>query len=189
MSRLTSAFAAAALIVLAGPVAAQTYSASANYANPDATTTASYRTRGPCNDPWVTIALERVYGRADASYCATILYNGGRWNDFNQLVHAVAATRSSLMRSNIVLRGGYLGDPSKPAIAIFQGGRIVGAGAGNIVGAGAGNIVAAGAGNIIAAGGGNIVGAGAGNLRYDAPGARRLQSAGSVSLPTGSLSW
>jgi len=63
-----------------------------SYANPDETTTRVTKQRGPCSDPWVTMALTRVYGAADAGKCDAKLYNGGSWGSYNELIHAVALT-------------------------------------------------------------------------------------------------
>lgn len=88
---------ATAVVVLsfAGTAAAQSYSPSSTYANPETETANQARQRGPCSDPWVTLALERVYGRADQAKCNASLYNGGRWDSYNTLIHAVAKAKSS----------------------------------------------------------------------------------------------
>lgn len=139
------------------PAAAQSYSASTTYPNPDGSA------RGPCNDPWVSRALEIVSGRADPAYCAVGLYNGGTWRSFNELVHAVASTRNSLNAAGASLRVVSVRGVSYNMIAVFEGDNLVAAGGGNLVAAGGGNLVAAGGGNIlisnnqlVAAGGGNI---------------------------------
>lgn len=164
-----------------------TYSVSARYANPEQTTTDMARKRGPCGDPWVTIALERVHGRADPAKCNVKLYNNGQWSDYNQLVHAVAKAGGVAGPG-----GGNAGGPPKPTIDVTQvkyeclsqtscnlfaksgekigvvaGGQLsvslppnmVAAGGGNLVGNDGASMVAAGGGNMVAAGGGNILAA------------------------------
>lgn len=191
MKKIMIAAAAVAAFAAAGPAFAQ-YSASSSYANPDQTTTQVYQTsRKVCNDPWVTIALIRVYGSADPAKCAPALYNNGQWSDYNQLVHAVAKTRDSFAAAGIDLKLGT--QNGQTVVAILQGGSLVAAGGGNLVAAGGGNLVAAGGGNLVAAGGGNLivppttppanlVAAGGGNYT--------LQSGRSVKLPAGNgLRW
>lgn len=175
------------------PATAQSYTPSMTYPNPDG----NIRGRGPCSDPWVSVALEIVHGRADPAYCAVGLYNGGSWNSFNQLVHAVAATRNSLNSSGTSFRVVPVQGASYNVIGIFQGGSLVAAGGGNMVAAGGGNMVAAGGGNLIirnnqmvAAGGGNMVAAGGGNIAPIASlgSGYSLQSAKKrIALPVGGI--
>jgi hypothetical protein len=190
----------AAVTVFAAPAVAQSYSAGTRYPNPDAETAAA-RQRGPCNDPWVTIALERVYGRADPALCAPALYRGGSWGSFNDLIHAVAATRNATPAG--WLRVVPVRGASYNMIGVFNGGTLVAAGGGNLVAAGGGNLVAAGGGNIrivnnqlVAAGGGNLVSPGGGNIAPVANfspasgGGYGLQSTGgaqTMRLPVGSI--
>ncbi|MES2683873.1 MAG: hypothetical protein V4650_10180 [Pseudomonadota bacterium] len=180
-----------------GTHAGGSYIPGSTYANPAPETTAQYRNK-PCADPWVGIALVRVYGAADPALCATGLYNGGQWRDFNELVHAVEATRVSNQRQSLALRLMPIQGTNKLAIAVFQGSRMVAAGGGNLVAAGGGNIVAAGAGNVLVNNGGNLVAAGGGNFVGNAGGnalpvaettaaSFGLQSGTSVKLPKGSL--
>ena len=65
--------------------AQSTYEATASHANPDGTTEAFIKRCGPCGDPWVTMALERVFGKADAAKCNVGRYNNGRWSSYNEL--------------------------------------------------------------------------------------------------------
>jgi len=190
-----AALTALALLASAGVAQAQSYSPSMTYPNPDGNMN-SIRARGPCGDPWVTVALEIVNGRADPALCAVGLYNGGQWSSFNQLIHAVAATRNALASSGSRLSVERVQGASYSVIALWKGGSMVAAGGGNMVAAGGGNIVAAGGGNLliinnrmVAAGGGNLVSPGGGNI---APVATirqgySLQSGRSVRLPTGGI--
>lgn len=90
-------------LTFAGAAAAQYYNYNPRntYGNPAPDITAEARSKGPCGDPWVTLALINVHGRADPSKCNVALYNGGRWNDFNQLMHAVAKKKNSGQTSSL----------------------------------------------------------------------------------------
>lgn len=184
MKRLMLAAAAVATFATAGGAAAQTFNANSSYADPDSTTTAAYQTapRKVCNDPWVTIALIRVFGSADPAYCAPGLYNGGQWGNFDQLVKAVAATKQTFSTQGVVLKPATQNGAS--VVAVFLGGNLVAAGGGNLVAAGGGNLVAAGGGNLQVPATmppANLVAAGGGNYT--------LQSGRSAKLPVGGLRW
>ncbi|MBX3592924.1 hypothetical protein [Sphingomonas sp.] len=145
--KFVSFVAAAVTLIGAVPAFAQ--------ANPTAAETQAARSRGPCGDPWVTIALETVYGRVpDRLHCSISLYNGGRWSSYAELLGAVRAGRYSFRPVRIDGNGPLAG---RFALGIFQGGSLVAAGGGNMVAAGGGNMVAAGGGNMVAAGGGNVI--------------------------------
>jgi hypothetical protein len=173
------------------PAQAQSYNPGTTYPNP------SGAARAPCNDPWVSAALEIVHGRADPALCAVGLYRGGSWGSFNELVHAVAATRNALSASGTSLRVVPVRGANFQAIGVYQGGSLVAAGGGNLVAAGGGNLVAAGGGNLIlannqlvAAGGGNLVSPGGGNLAPVASlgSGYSLQSASKrIALPVGGI--
>jgi hypothetical protein len=113
----------------------------------------SYRGR-PCNDPWVTIALQIVTGSANPAYCSPSLYNGGQWNSFNQLVHAVGATTQQLNSQGVTLQAVKI--QGGVGIAVFQSGRSLAVLDRSLVAAGAGSLVAAGAGSLVAAGAGSF---------------------------------
>lgn len=195
-ARIATAFVAA--LCVAGPIGAQSYTPTMRYPNPDGDMN-SVRRRGPCLDPWVTIALEINYGRADPALCAPALYKLGRWGTFDELVHAVAATKAATGGTS-TLRVVPVEGRNISMIGVFRGGSLVAAGGGNLVAAGGGNLVAAGGGNmvsivsgrLVAAGGGNMVAAGGGNL---APVAEvktstyGLKSGQSISLPAGTIAF
>lgn len=101
MSKPMISLALVLTLTFGGTAAAQSYNPSHNYGNPDPHTTAEARSRGPCGDPWVSLALIAVYGRADPSKCNVALYNGGQWNNYNQLMHAVAKQKSSGQASSL----------------------------------------------------------------------------------------
>jgi hypothetical protein len=127
------ALALASTLAFAGAAAAQSYNPRGNYANPDVNTTAAYKRKGPCNDPWVTIALDNVYGRAEPSKCNVALYNNGHWSDFNQLMHAVAKRKNSDQASSLAAsakpptpRAGDLINKSPGHLVGQDGGTLVG---------------------------------------------------------------
>lgn len=129
-------------LTFAGTAAAQSYNPSHNYGNPDPHTTAEARSRGPCGDPWVTLALIAVYGRAESSKCNVALYNGGKWNNYNQLMHAVAKQKSSGQASSLVgsAKPSSLAGSAKPPspragdLINKNPGRLVGQDGGTLVG-------------------------------------------------------
>jgi hypothetical protein len=138
---------------------AQTYSQSSSYANPDNTTTEVIRRRGPCTDPWVTMALERVYGSADRILCDARRYNNGSWSSFNQLVHAVGKV-SRLPVFDV--RTGTARNVSDVSVDVFEArGRKVGTitnGEFVVDPAMVSTMVAAGGGNLIGNDGSTLVG-------------------------------
>jgi|GEM_PF-2236350 len=153
-----------------------------SFANPDQVMTNAWRNRG-CRDPWVAIALNNVYGQVNPALCGIALYNGGQWSNFNQLQHAVAATRSALQSQNVSVKLVRL--PSgQTGVGFLQGGRMVAAGGGNLLGNDGGSMVAAGGGNLIGNDGGSLT------AHYIAPGQRTLQNArGAIRLPVGQIAY
>jgi hypothetical protein len=134
-------------LALAGPVAGS----AAAQSNPSEDQTRSARSRGPCSDPWVTMALESLFRRVPSSACDIKLYNNGSWGSYAQLLGAVRSTyRPVVIGGNGPLAG-------KAALGVFSGSQLIGAGGASMVAAGGGNMVAAGGGNMVAAGGGNIM--------------------------------
>jgi hypothetical protein len=146
-TRLVLAGAMAAMtLTLATPAAAQSYLESIRYPNP--TGDLNDKRGKPCADPWVTYALQIVYdANFSAGHCAITLYNGGRWSDFNQLVHAVARTRDSLKAQGLRLGSARVDGRLVPVLI-----------------EGANNIVAAGAGNLIGMDGATLIGNDAGSF-------------------------
>lgn len=161
-------------LTFAGTAAAQYYNYNPRntYGNPAPDMTAEARRKGPCGDPWVTLALINVYGRADPSKCNVALYNGGRWNDFNQLMHAVAkqkgASGGTAAVPTLTLTDTYhkcspaanhceIFSKEKIKVGILTDGNftpevppMVAAGGGNLVGNDGAGMVAAGGGNAVA---------------------------------------
>lgn len=174
------AFAVVAAACIALPsVAGAVYEPNKTYANPS--TQQTNNNRGTfCSDPWVTMALDIVYGDMDRqkSRCTVSLYNGGQWNNFNQLVHAVGKKRLANLPKLDLSRTKYLCTTTPKSCTIYSGNLIKVGKVENgnftveldtnfkasIVAAGAGNMVAAGGGNLIGLDGASIVAAGAGNV-------------------------
>ena len=157
MKRLAFLFTAAVCIAGAGPAAAQSYSAKSTYPNPDGNM-ALFR-NNPCQDPWVTIAVQIVYGTANAARCPIHLYNNGRWNSFNQLVHAVAAYKKKMSAEALTMSPRWLEGTNLvvPVMMDSNTGAIVAAGAGNLISNGT-NIISNNGANIISNNGANIIG-------------------------------
>ena len=179
--KAVSYFVLIAASIVSGAVAAQSYSSSTKYDNPSNETTALAKKNGPCSDPWLTIALTKVYGSADIHKCNASLYNGGRWSDYNQLVHAVAKAKGSVYSPTAPNFGLNPIAPRPLAAITAPAGRAgladhkmtaqeaqaqIRAKGGNLTLAQANQLVAAGGGNLtllqvlglVAAGGGNLVG-------------------------------
>ena len=58
--------------------------------------TPKYRSQGPCSDPWITIAINDVFGNTrkiqgggETGECNKSLYNGGTWSNYAELYKAV----------------------------------------------------------------------------------------------------
>ena len=92
MRRILFLLMAASSVGAAGIAHAQDYSPMLSYANPDRTTEELVRQRGPCSDPWVTLAQTRVFGTATLAGCDIKRYNNGSWNSYNELIHAMGMT-------------------------------------------------------------------------------------------------
>lgn len=148
---LLSLISGIALVLAPNLAFAQSYNRNQTYQAPK--NFESYRGR-PCNDPWVTIALQIVNGTANPAYCSPSLYNGGQWNSFDRLVHAVADTNQQLNSQGVTLKA--VKTSGGVGIAVFQSSKSLGVLDRSLVAAGAGNLVAAGAGNLVAAGAGNF---------------------------------
>src|SRR5688572_2228947 len=86
---------AMAVSVAPQPANAQGYNPRTNYPNPSQQETQAARGM-TCRDPWVSLALQKVKGSVNAAYCLVTLYNGGQWDSYNTLIHAVAGTTGSL---------------------------------------------------------------------------------------------
>lgn len=171
MSKPVISLAIVLTLTFAGSAAAQYYNPGHSYGNPDTHTTAEAKRKGPCGDPWVTLALNAVHGRADPSKCNVALYNGGQWSNFNQLVHAVAkqkgASGGTAAVPTLTLTDTYhkcsassnqceIFSKEKTKVGVLINGNftpevppMVAAGGGNLVGNDGAGMVAAGGGNAV----------------------------------------
>ncbi|MFD1469133.1 hypothetical protein ACFQ48_12940 [Hymenobacter caeli] len=113
-----------------------------------------------CRDPWVSQAIQQVYGRkpvgqGEACDCNIRLYNSGAWGSYNELVGYVQQLRQS------GLQFGYAPLGSNSVLAVAQGKQVLAVAvfdaSGNLVASGGGNLVASGGGNLVASGGGNLI--------------------------------
>ena len=71
---------------------AQTYKPTGRHPNPDQAVVSDYSfSKRVCTSPWLTIALDEVYGPTNwgDGLCATALYNGGLNGSYGALVDAV----------------------------------------------------------------------------------------------------
>jgi hypothetical protein len=101
----TICFATVTLIVLFGSTAV------AQLPNPSQSDTDAARRRGPCRDPWITIAIEassnrRPKGVGDYGECNYLLYNGGSWSNYDELSRAVGVLLRSNLRISLTSLGG-----------------------------------------------------------------------------------
>lgn len=77
---------------------AQTYNPGGRYPDPGPATMSDYSfSKRVCTSPWLTIALDDVYGPANwgDGLCATALYNGGLNGSYGTLVKAVYMYKSN----------------------------------------------------------------------------------------------
>lgn len=180
-SVMFASLATLAFTALPGAATAQDYNPRSSYADPDSTTTDVWKRRGPCGDPWVSIALSRVYGTVDPAKCNVALYNGGRWNNYNELVHAVGRQKNagggtaSAPKPTIDLRRLKYDCPTPSSCSIFSNdgdkvgvltngnfqpelpAKIVAAGGGNLVGNDGASLVGNDGASLVAAGSLNLI--------------------------------
>lgn len=176
-----------ASVLLPHQAAAQNFNAQTRYANPTQQETNAARALG-CADPWVGLALKKVKGSFTVADCLVRLYNGGNWDSFNTLIHAVNGTKASFAQAGAALLPARFPNGS-PGVVLRLNGQIVAAGGGNLIGQDGASIASligkggAGVVNVPA----NLIGTGVGSLKVGAAGERHLQSKGSVRLPSGAL--
>jgi hypothetical protein len=133
MRMVALSLAGACFVAAAAPAGARYYNSTGNYANPDGTMTQQARGR-VCSDPWVTLALESVYGSADPAKCSIDLYNRGQWRDYNELVHAVEATRLAFLKAGLDLKLGFDTAAKKPIVVLVDGSnRVIGNDSGSLI--------------------------------------------------------
>ncbi len=176
-----------AAALLPQPAGAQGYSAQTQYPNPSQEETQAARKMG-CADPWVALALRKVKGSYNAADCVTTLYNGGQWDNFNTLIHAVSQTTSSLAQQGAMLVPAKFPN-GQPGVVLKLNGQIVAAGGGNLIGQDGASIS-----NLIGKGGAGVVtvpaeliGTGVGSLKFAGANVRYTASKGAVRLPSGAL--
>lgn len=175
-----ASWASVACIAVPGAAAAKDYNPRGVYANPEAESIATWKRLGPCADPWVTMALNVVHGTADRAKCNAALYNGGRWSDFNDLVHAVgrkqatisgsaSASRPTIDLSRIKYQCStpnicaiFSNDGNK--VGLLSNGKFQPEVPATMVAAGGGNLVGNDGASLITDNGAGLVAAGAGNL-------------------------
>lgn len=175
---------AMAIPVLPQSAAAQGYNPRASYPNPSQQETQAARSMA-CRDPWVSLALQKVKGGINPAYCLITLYNGGQWDSYNTLIHAVGATTASFAQQGVELAPARF-PTGEPAILLKLHGQIVAAGGGNLIGQdGAGLIGKGGAGVTTVPA--NLIGVGVGSLKFAGPNVRYQASKGAIRLPKGAL--
>jgi hypothetical protein len=106
----TMVFMIAAAVIM---IALSSATANAQRPNPSADREARARSQGPCRDPWITLAIWDVSGAtrqpagaADFGECNYKLYNGGSWNNYDELYRAVDALQRSSLRITMTSLGG-----------------------------------------------------------------------------------
>ena len=121
-------------------------------------------------DPWIKKVYNDTWGRDPEGIEWNISnYNGGKWNNYTELMKAIYEWRKNMAAANITFQTSVKKANGNAIVGIYQNnvqiavdlvnvsnGGIVASGAGNIVASGAGNIVASGAGNIISTNGSGI---------------------------------
>ena len=140
--------------------------ANAQIPNPSAQRVADASAKGPCRDPWITLAIwaktggtRQPNGVGDLQECSPALYNGGSWSSYDQLYRAVDQTLSGLNSAGITFS---MSSPVNGVVTLktLVNGVAIGSGTvrvGQILGNSSSGVVAQGAGNIISQGGSGLV--------------------------------
>jgi len=124
--------------------------------NPSASAVASARQRGPCRDPWITIAIESALSRSPQGVgtfgeCNPSLYNGGSWGSYNELYQGVRTAFSNL-NGNVSI--------SRSSLANGQYKIVMDAGSGfvwtQIISHDGGTLITSDGAGVVASGGGNF---------------------------------
>lgn len=178
-------------------IAAQT--GLAQLPNPSQQDTNEWRSKGTCNDPWVSKAVSQVNASVRLAHtsngsdgeCDVSQYNNGQWGSFDQLWKAVDKRRGEMRAMGVYYDSYKVSGAGKVNFLLEEGNNRIIAAA--LVGNDGASLVAAGGGNLIgndsagikavinklvAAGGGNLVAAGGGNLV-------NILKANGAALPTG----
>jgi hypothetical protein len=175
---------AVAASALPQPAAAQGYNPRTNYPNPSQQETQAARGLA-CRDPWVSLALQKVKGGVNPAFCLVTLYNGGQWDSFNTLIHAVAGTTGSLAQQGADLAPARFPN-GEPAVLLKLNGQIVAAGGGNLIGQDGASLIGKGGAGVTTVPA-NFIGAGVGSLKFAGANVRYQASKGAVRLPKGAL--
>lgn len=145
--------------------------------NPSDQFVADARRRGPCRDPWITIAIwdfnggmSNPQGVADAGECDPNLY-GGSWSSYDQLYKAVEPTIRYLRstgRSFKVLSDGRVGGTT--SVLMLSNGFVTSQQviSNNLItsdGASIARVVSQGGGNVMSNAGGNVLSDGSHTLK------------------------
>lgn len=134
-------------ITLQPAALSQSYNPSLYYQNPDTISPGVTRQSWaltPCRDPWINIAYSwawgaRPVGSGDQGECWTGQYSGGRWSDYNQLLHSIAKYRACMQSRGLRTAAGALSDGSGTAFVIFNSsGQLVGNDSASLVAQGGG---------------------------------------------------
>lgn len=147
------------LIAVGGSMMLSSATANAQqYANPTSEETQTARRQGPCRDPWVSMAIRRVMGRApqgqgDFGECNYRMYNNGSWNSYNELAQAVKLALGNVAKGGVrfeITRAGV-----GAAIKVLHSGTIVDTMQIKLIGQDGASLVTESGSTIVAAGGGN----------------------------------
>ena len=152
------------------------------YKKKSANTTSNATVKG---DPWIIQIYNELYNRTPSAWEVNIQnYNGGSWNNYNELKKYIQDFQSALRKLNVDITVKDAGNGNAVAFLTENGQ----AKAVAMVSSNGGQVIAAGGGNVIAAGGGNVISPGGANLQDLAAmnfGSRyTVQSAGTKVIPT-----
>jgi len=142
--------------------------ASAQMRNPTAQEVAHARTTGPCQDPFVSIALtykrlgtymtgsstSYINGVGSFGECQSSLYNGGSWKSFDELYRGMQ-TAFGNMSGNVSIRMANLGNGTA-RITVDAGPGFVDNMTVKLIGHDGGSLIGHDGGSVIAQGGGNF---------------------------------
>lgn len=143
--------------------------ANAQMRNPTQQEVAHAKSTGPCQDPWISIALtykrlgNYMTGNTPSSYiagignygeCNAALYNGGSWSSFDELSRAVQTSLNN-MSGNVRITMSSLGN-NQVKITTDAGSGFVGYDTIKLIGHDSGSLINHDGASVIAQGGGNF---------------------------------
>ena len=149
--------------------------------NPSPQETEQARRKGPCRDPWITIAywratagIDNPKGAGDVMECNPSWYRGGKWHSFKELYEAVQNHKNALAAAGLKTVAAFNPRTRQKALALVDGrgailgGALIGMDGSSVISTDGSSLVAAGAGNavhrLVAAGAGNVIGNDSGSL-------------------------